>query len=70
MTTAIHRILSQLGSLKSSIETASVANLVRSIASPINHHLFGLLQCWNYLLPTDIWETHQEPKNKNKKVFL
>lgn len=40
MTTAIHRILSQLGSFNSSAETVFVANQVRPTASPINHHFF------------------------------
>lgn len=47
MTTAIHRILSQLGSFKSSVEIILMANQVRTIASFINHHL---LQCWTCLL--------------------
>ena len=67
MTTATHRILSQLGSFKSFTETFFVVNKGSPTASPINQLSFCF---WSasvlklFIATPDTWGTHQEPKKK------
>lgn len=65
MTTAIHRILSQLGSFKSSLETGFVTNQGRPTASPINHLFFlPAPELKLFIATPDIWRTHHEQQQK------
>jgi hypothetical protein len=68
MTTAIHRILSQLGSFKSSMKTVFMVNQVRPTASPRNHHFFSILVLKMFVTTLNKWEIHQETSLKISKV--